>query len=80
MWIFSPFSTDISGAIFNPAVATGPLFVSAIVYDTSSDLQWIWLYYLAPILGAAFAAFMFRVLAHHKEYATNEEYAYEPVQ
>lgn len=49
----------ISGGSFNPAVAFG--------LSVGGQFQWayIWLYVLAPLIGAAIAAYAFRVLNPH---------------
>mmetsp|Transcript_2276 Transcript_2276/g.3220 ORF Transcript_2276/g.3220 Transcript_2276/m.3220 type:complete len:463 (-) Transcript_2276:348-1736(-) len=52
---------DISGAAFNPAVGTGLPLIQGSFWD-------LWVYWIGPALGAAFASFMF--------WATNgEEFA-----
>jgi aquaporin Z len=49
----------ISGGVFNPAVGTGPILVSALMGDGS--MANLWLYLLGPLLGGAAAAWVFRV-------------------
>jgi len=48
----------ISGAVFNPAVGTGLLVVHGFAGANMSDL---WIYWLAPLLGGALAALIFRI-------------------
>jgi MIP family channel proteins len=49
------FGGPISGASMNPARSTGPAIVSG-------DLHALWLYIVAPILGAALAAFAYQFI------------------
>jgi len=56
----------ISGAVFNPAVGTGLLLVHMFAGGSFAD---IWLYWLAPCLGAVFAALFYRLM-NPKEYET----------
>lgn len=56
----------ISGAVFNPAVGTGLLLVNAI--DHGDSVKWLWLYWLAPIIGAAMAAAVFRWVTNPIEF------------
>jgi len=48
----------ISGAVFNPAVGTGLLLVHAFAGGSFQD---IWIFWLAPLLGAVGAALVFRI-------------------
>ena len=50
----------ISGGSFNPSVATGLQLVKCFFSDCQ-PLAWIWIYWLAPLLGGAVAAFMFKI-------------------
>lgn len=47
---------DISGAAFNPAVGTGMTFCSG----DSAAMDDIWLYWMAPCMGAALAAYFWK--------------------
>jgi glycerol uptake facilitator-like aquaporin len=49
------FGGPISGASMNPARSAGPAFVSG-------DLHALWLYLLAPILGASLAAVTYQFI------------------
>jgi major intrinsic protein len=49
------FGGPISGASMNPARSTGPAFISG-------DLHALWLYILAPILGASLAALTYQFI------------------
>ncbi|HEX5830241.1 MAG TPA: aquaporin [Gemmatimonadaceae bacterium] len=53
----------ISGGAFNPAVGVGPALVSVMLGDGS--LAPVWLYIVAPLLGGAVAAAMFRLQNPH---------------
>jgi aquaporin Z len=54
-WAVGP----ISGAAFNPAVAIGPTVLHATVGD--GTWSWLWVYLLAPSLGALAAVGVFRL-------------------
>lgn len=54
-WAVGP----ISGAAFNPAVAIGPTILHATAGGGS--WQWLWVYLVAPLVGGAVAAGVFRV-------------------
>ena len=58
----------ISGGVFNPAVGTGPLIVDAISVGSFSQLQAIWVYWLAPITGGILASIFYRVTHYHIDY------------
>jgi glycerol uptake facilitator-like aquaporin len=49
----------ISGGAFNPAVATGPTILNAIV--NKGTAKYLWVYWLSELLGASLAAVVFRV-------------------
>jgi len=49
----------ISGAVFNPSVGTGLLLVNVFAGGSFAE---IYLYWLAPCLGAVFAALLFRMM------------------
>jgi glycerol uptake facilitator-like aquaporin len=51
----------VSGGAFNPAVATG-LQLSACFFGKCEPLAYVWLYWVAPMLGAALAAGVFSQL------------------
>ena len=58
---------SVSGGGFNPAVALGLSITGAFAWGS------YWIYFLAPIVGGAIAAIVFRVLnAHDKLPATAE--------
>jgi aquaporin Z len=46
-----------SGAVFNPAVGTGPILIDALLGDGAFDQLWV--YWAGPILGAVAAAGIF---------------------
>jgi aquaporin Z len=50
----------ISGAAFNPAVGTGPTVINALLAQTGT-WQNLWIYWVGPSLGGAFAALVFKV-------------------
>jgi len=56
---------NISGGAFNPAVATGPTIIHAIV--SKGEWKNLWLYWVADLLGAFFASIVFR-LTNSTEY------------
>jgi len=58
----------ISGAVFNPAIATGLLLVNVMAGGNFAE---IYLYWLAPCLGAIFAALIFRMM-NPKEFETSD--------
>ncbi|HUK63715.1 MAG TPA: aquaporin [Dongiaceae bacterium] len=49
----------ISGGAFNPAVGTGPILMNAIY--SGGSFEWLWLYWVGPLIGAALAAAMFKI-------------------
>lgn len=49
----------ISGAVFNPAVGTGPIVAAAIA--GMGSLGHLWLYWLAPVVGGLLALVVYRV-------------------
>ena len=49
------FGGPISGASMNPARSAGPALVSG-------DLHALWLYIVAPVLGASFAALVYQLV------------------
>jgi len=62
---------DISGACFNPAAATGPAIVLAITHTHPNDLdklQYLWIYWVGPLLGGAMAAGAFRLIHLSKKH------------
>jgi len=60
----------ISGAIFNPAVGTGPTFVHGAMHKGS--WKHLWIYWLAPLLGSSIASLFFRV-TNRKEYRNDTD-------
>jgi glycerol uptake facilitator-like aquaporin len=63
----------ISGGSFNPAVATA-LHFQKCVSDHCRDLKFLPLYWLAPIVGAAVASFLFDVV--HKKLVAEDTAIY----
>jgi len=57
----------ISGGCFNPAVGFGPIIVNALD-NGSSELKHIWIYWLAPLMGAVIAAALFRITTYYREF------------
>lgn len=47
---------ELSGGVFNPAVAAGPAVYQLIMHSNPDALYASWLYWVAPILGGIFAA------------------------
>jgi len=62
---------DMSGAVFNPAVATGAIIVKSIAQ--AGTFKYIWIYWVAPLCASFGAAAFFR-LTNTYEYDTEEEY------
>jgi len=62
----------ISGGGFNPSVATC-LHLEKCFSGDCSVIKFIWIYWIAPLLGAALAAFLFMVVTH---LATEEKGVY----
>jgi aquaporin Z len=58
----------VSGACFNPAVATGLLLTHMFA---GGSFAAIWIYWFAPVLGAIFAALFFRLM-NPKEFEPQE--------
>lgn len=54
---------DISGGVFNPAVAIGPILVD--IANITSNIQNLVMYIVAPFAGGASAAFMYKI-THEK--------------
>jgi aquaporin Z len=54
---------DISGACLNPAVATGYSLIQAMAGAIGSTYNagYVWIYWVAPMLGGLFAALFFKV-------------------
>ena len=59
---------SISGGVFNPAVGTGPLVANALEVGSWRQLQWLWLYWLAPMFGGFVASITYRVTHFDSEY------------
>lgn len=59
---------DVSGGVFNPAVGFGPIVVDSW-NGGAENFQHIWIYFLAPWLGAIAAAMVFRITNNSKEFA-----------
>jgi len=51
---------NLSGAVFNPAVATGPIIVDA-AFGRGNNGKYIWIYWLGPLIGGAIASMVFRI-------------------
>lgn len=51
---------EVSGALFNPAVATG-LFTIDLFCKNESTSKYLWIYWIAPLLGGVLAAAFFRL-------------------
>jgi len=49
----------VSGGVFNPAVGIGVLVVNAISEGDGSDLKYLWLYTLGPLVGGLLAGVIF---------------------
>ena len=54
----------ISGGVFNPAVAIGPILVD--VTNVSSNFRNLLIYISAPLIGGVLAAWMYKITAVHK--------------
>jgi aquaporin Z len=50
---------SISGGAFNPAVASGPTIVHALM--GGGDLAQLWMYFVGPLAGGALAAAVFKI-------------------
>ncbi len=57
---------NITGTSVNPARSLAPALLQAFAGNTTS-LQQIWIWLLAPMIGAALAAIAYRALTAHKE-------------
>eukprot|EP01121_Diplochlamys_sp_Union-15-3_P021899 TRINITY_DN9119_c0_g1_i1.p1 TRINITY_DN9119_c0_g1~~TRINITY_DN9119_c0_g1_i1.p1 ORF type:complete len:255 (-),score=35.96 TRINITY_DN9119_c0_g1_i1:53-817(-) len=62
----------ISGGAFNPAVATGPAIVQAIIGKDHNgrgrkDAASIWIYWLGPLMGGICSAFAFRIATRDRD-------------
>jgi len=64
----------ISGGAFNPAVATGPTILNAVVAD--GPVKYLWIYWIAELLAAAAASVIFRMV-NSKEYTHQTAIAQE---
>lgn len=58
----------ISGGAFNPAVGFGPLIVDAISTRDIDQLEWMWVYWTAPLLGGLVASVIYRITHHSTDY------------
>lgn len=67
---------SISGGVFNPAVAFGPVLVNALSATPQHETE-IWIYYIGCCGGALVAAAVFRVTNWSTEYAQKQEDASE---
>ncbi len=54
------------GAIFNPAVGTGPTFIHGAVHHGRWNHLWIYLF--GPMMGGTFSGLFFRI-TNRKEYS-----------
>eukprot|EP01121_Diplochlamys_sp_Union-15-3_P016395 TRINITY_DN5562_c0_g1_i2.p1 TRINITY_DN5562_c0_g1~~TRINITY_DN5562_c0_g1_i2.p1 ORF type:complete len:257 (-),score=40.82 TRINITY_DN5562_c0_g1_i2:127-897(-) len=67
-----------SGAVFNPAVATGPGIVLSIHGNRTQDqltsnVKYMWIYWVGPLVGGALAAGVYRLLHLLKKMFLNED-------
>jgi len=62
---------SISGGAFNPAVGFGPIIVD-VLQSHSDEAQYMWIYWVGPLLGSMAGAIGFRITNHHKEYRTGD--------
>ena len=51
---------NISGAMFNPAVATG-LIVTHSIFKSSKGWKIIWIYFVGPVLGSILGYLFFNL-------------------
>ena len=56
---------NLTGTSVNPARSLGTAVGSAIFYGSTDGLKFVWIFLVAPLLGAACAALVFKLL--HKE-------------
>jgi len=49
----------ISGAVMNPAIGTALIIVEGL---NGGDMQYLWMYWLGPVLGASIAVVFFRLM------------------
>eukprot|EP01103_Thecamoeba_quadrilineata_P004255 TRINITY_DN13962_c0_g1_i1.p1 TRINITY_DN13962_c0_g1~~TRINITY_DN13962_c0_g1_i1.p1 ORF type:complete len:247 (-),score=39.28 TRINITY_DN13962_c0_g1_i1:183-845(-) len=64
-------TAGISGAAFNPALATGTMLID-LLSPPPYRIQYLWVYWLGPVLGGIFASMVFRFI-HLDEYQTESE-------
>jgi glycerol uptake facilitator-like aquaporin len=57
---------EISGASMNPARSFGPALVAG-------NLSFMWIYWIAPILGSLIAVFAFKLIKSTKAVSTRPE-------
>jgi len=67
----------ISGAVLNPAVATGAAVVNAINNNDISSMKHLWIYWLAPGIGGIIAGAVFRI-TNAKEWQVRKKEEKEP--
>lgn len=58
----------VSGGVFNPAVGFGPILINAISSDDAAKLQNMWIFFLAPMCGAAFSSLVFKATNFKREF------------
>jgi aquaporin Z len=52
-------SLHVSGAVFNPALGTGPCLVHSIIHNGS--LQFLWVFWVGPLTASLISAALFRI-------------------
>ncbi len=60
------FGVPFTGTSVNPARSFGPAFIKAVCDGESTALSQVWVFILAPLVGAALAAIVYMLLASEK--------------
>ena len=61
------FGVPFTGTSVNPARSFGPAFIKAVCDGDSTALSQVWVFILAPLVGAALAAMVYMLLASEKK-------------
>lgn len=61
------FGVPFTGTSVNPARSFGPAFIKAVCDGDSTALSQVWVFILAPLVGAALAAMVYMLLAGEKK-------------
>lgn len=61
------FGVPFTGTSVNPARSFGPAFIKAVCDGESTALSQVWVFILAPLVGAALAAMVYMLLSSEKQ-------------